>query len=180
MRPIRLVMTSCVIFLAAGAFAQQPTPSAAPTSDTAVAAPPAHPVTVEQVRRMMTISHSADYMLKSMNAMIVQQKTTMPFLPAGFWTDFETEMLKVDWVTIATPVYQKYLSQEDAEKIIAFYSTEAGQRALDSSMAVMREMSTMGAEIGKQIGARIGEKYQKEIEENIRQAQQQKATQSPN
>jgi hypothetical protein len=119
-------------------------------------------------------------MQEGVHKMILQQQKAMPFFPAGFWTEFEAEMMKVDWITIATPIYQKYLSQEDADKAIAFYSTEAGQRALSSSIAVTEEMGAKGFDIGKEIGGRLGEKYQKEIEEGMKKMQEQKASQSPN
>ncbi len=133
--------------------------------------PPTHPVTSEQVKQLMTITHSTERMRDGMHKMIQQQQASVPYFPAGFWTDFEAEMAKIDWIAIATPVYQKYMSQEDAEKAIAFYSTEAGQRSLDSSMAVMQEMSAKGFEIGKDVGVRIGQKYQAEIQENMRKMQ---------
>ncbi len=132
--------------------------------------PPAHPVTTEQVRRLMSETHTTDLMQSAMHTMIEQQRQTTPMLPAGFWADFEVEMAKIDWVAIATPVYQKYLSQDDAEKMIAFYGTEAGQHAIMVSSAVMNEMSQKGFELGKDIGTRVGMKYAEEIQRNMQNA----------
>ena len=145
---------------------------AAITSGQSAPITPAHPVTTEQVRRLMTISHATDRMKDGIHQMIAQQKKAVPYFPDAFWSDFEIEFAKLDWVAIATPIYQKYLSQEDAEKAIAFYTTEAGQHALDSGMAASAEMSAAGFEQGKAIGTRLGVKYQTQIEENMRKAQQ--------
>jgi len=136
---------------------------------------PEHPVTPEQVKQMMAITHATDRMRDGIHKMIAQQKSALPYFPEGFWADFEAEMAKVDWVAVATPIYQKYLSTEDADKAIAFYSTESGQRSLDSSMAVVEEMQMKGFELGKAAGEKLGEKYQAEIQENARKMQQSSA-----
>jgi len=138
--------------------------------------PPLHPITPEQVQHLMNITHATARMSDGIHQMIDQQKKAMPYFPDAFWSDFEVEFAKLDWVSIATPIYQRYLSQEDAEKAIVFYSTEAGQHSLDSAMAVNLEMSTAGFEQGKAIGARLGEKYKTQIEENMRKAQQSSPT----
>ena len=135
-------------------------------------APPAHPITVEQVQKMMTVTHATDRMSDSIHKMIAQQKAATPYFPDAFWSDFEVEFAKLDWVSIATPIYQKYLSQEDAEKAIAFYETDAGQHALDASMSVYNDMAQAGFARGKEIGTRLGEKYQSQIIENMKKAQQ--------
>jgi|GEM_PF-424268 len=137
-----------------------------------VAKTPEHPVTAEQVKKLMTITHSTDRILEGMHKMIVQQKVSLPFFPDAFWTDFEAEMAKVDWVAVATPIYQKYLSTEDADKAIAFYATDSGQRSLDSSMAVMMEMTAKSSDIGREAGGRLGQKYAAEIEANMKKLQQ--------
>jgi hypothetical protein len=138
--------------------------------------PPAHPITAEQVKQLMTITHSVDRMNETVHNMITQQKTALPYFPEAFWTDFEAGYAKLDWIALATPIYQKYLSEEDAAKAITFYSTDAGQRALNAGMAMTTEMAQVGFEQGRAIGARLGEKYQKEIQENMRKAQQSSGT----
>ena len=142
----------------------------------AAPAPPAHPVTAEQVKQLRQVTHSVDRMSDSIHNMIEQQKKLMPYFPDAFWTDFQAEYAKVDWISLATPIYQKYLSEEDAAKAIAFYSTDAGQRAFNAGMAMAGEMTQVGFEQGKAIGARLAQKYQKEIEENMRKAQQSSGT----
>jgi hypothetical protein len=143
------------------------------------AVPPEHPITTEQVKRLMETSHAIERMRKGLHEMIAKQQAALPYFPAAFWSDFEVEFDKLDWVAISTPVYQKYLSQDDAAKAIAFYSTDAGQRSLDSAMAVSSEMTQQGFEQGKAIGKRLGIKYQAEIEANMRKAQESTAPAAP-
>ncbi len=164
-----LLKSLCRVFVCSTALALM---SAAPTYCQAADTPPANPVTTDQVRELLDLTHAVDRMGESIDKLLEQQKTAMSFMPDAFWSDFKVEFKKLDWVAIAAPIYQKHLSQEDAVKIIAFYKTEAGQHALDSSFAVYNEMSQAGFEQGKIIGTRLGAKYQTQIQENIRKAQQ--------
>ena len=138
--------------------------------------PPAHPITPAEVKELMEVTHMVDRMKDSVHTMIPQQKKALPYFPDEFWTDLEAEFAKLDWVALATPVYQRYLSEDDANKAIAFYSTDAGQRAFKAGIAMSTEMTQMGFEQGRVIGARLAEKYQKEIQENMRKAQQSSGT----
>jgi hypothetical protein len=141
--------------------------------------PPEHPISAEQVKRLLEISHAIERMRKSLHETIAKQQVALPYFPTAFWSDFEAEFDKLDWIAISTPVYQKYLSQDDAAKAIAFYSTDAGQRSLDSAMAVSSEMTQQGFEQGKAIGQRLGIKYQAEIAANMRKAQEATAPAAP-
>jgi hypothetical protein len=144
-------------------FAQEQTP-----------APPAHPVTLQQIEKMMALTHSVDRVKTLMHSSIeIQKNQKTQILPPAFWSDFQDEMDKIDWVKIATPVYQRYFSAEEADSVIAFYSTPVGQKVLASSTAITQELSAQGYAIGKEAGERIAQKYQKEIQENTRKAQPQ-------
>jgi hypothetical protein len=134
--------------------------------------PPEHPITTEQVRQMMELTHSADRMKESVSKMIQQQKAAVPFFPDAFWTDFESEFAKLDWVSLSAPIYQKYMSTEDADKAIAFYKTSAGQRALEAGFSAYNDMAQVGFQKGREIGQRLGEKYKEQIAENMKKAQQ--------
>lgn len=135
---------------------------------------PAHPVTQAQVQKLMEISHAAERMREGFHKMMQQQKQALPpIFPDAFWSDLETELNKIDWVAMATPVYQRHMSEEDAARAIEFYSTAAGKRTLDSSTAVMEEMSQKAMALGKAAGDSVAQKYRPQIEENARKFQQQ-------
>ena len=135
---------------------------------------PLHPATTEQIQKIVTLTHTTERVQKMMLEQIAVQKKSGPqFFPAAFWDDMQGELTKIDWVKIAVPVYQRYFSVEEADAVIAFYSTPVGQKTLNSSMAASQELYTQGFSLGKEIGQRIGQKYSKEIEENMKKMQQQ-------
>jgi hypothetical protein len=146
----------------------------------AVTVPPAHPATVEQVRKLLSLSHATERVVATISGQIEIRKKQGPnIFPDAFWSDFQVEFAKTDWVSIAVPVYQRYFSEEEANAVIAFYSTPVGQKVLDSSQALTQELSSQGYGIGKEIGARLGEKYKTEIEENMKKLQQGKTSGTP-
>lgn len=158
----------------AGVLGQAAKPASPPPAQAAAATtPPAHPVTAQQVAKLMEVTHATTRMRDGMRQMIQQQQKAMPpIFPAGFWTDLESELNGIDWVAVATPIYQKHLSEEDAQKALAFYQTDAGQRSLESGFAVMQEMSQKGFELGRAAGEHVSQKYSAEIQENAKKLQE--------
>ena len=135
-------------------------------------APPANPATVEQITKLVNLTHATERVKQAMHNNIELQKKEGPkIFPAAFWDDIEIELAKIDWIKICIPVYRRYFSTEEADAVIAFYSTPVGQKALESSAAMTQELSAQGFAIGKEIGERVAQKYQKEIDENMRRQQ---------
>jgi hypothetical protein len=125
----------------------------------------------------MALTHAADRVKAAMHANIQAQKSQKPqIFPPVFWTEAEQELDKIDWIKIATPVYQRYFSVEEADSVIAFYSTPIGQKVLESSTIMGQELSTQGFTLGKEIGLRLGQKYQKEIQDNARKLRSEQST----
>jgi hypothetical protein len=124
------------------------------------------------IEKLVTLTHAADRIKAAMHANIqTQRDQKQQIFPPVFWNELEQELEKIDWIRIATPVYQKYFSVEEADAVIAFYSTSVGQKVLESSAVITQELTTQGYAIGKDIGQKLGEKYKKEIQENAKKIQ---------
>jgi hypothetical protein len=54
-------------------------------------------------------------------------------------------------------VYDKYLTEEDLDALIAFYSTDTGQKIIKSLPEIMKESMNVGAEWGREVGAKLME-----------------------
>lgn len=54
-----------------------------------------------------------------------------------------------EMVDAMVPIYQKHLSHEDIEAILAFYSSPVGQKLLREQPAMMQEGMKVGGEIGR-------------------------------
>jgi hypothetical protein len=128
----------------------------------------------------MALTHATDTVTATIkNQIEIQKKQGPQIFPDAFWTDMQAEFAKVDWVKIATPVYQRYFSEEEAEAVITFYSTPVGQKVLESSQVMTQELSSQGYTLGAEIGKRVAEKYKDQIEANMKKLQKPDAAPSP-
>lgn len=90
--------------------------------------PPEHPVTEATLRRYFASCH---FSLRNREALEVQfegQERDLPaWYPKDVWNVTVKSVEDIDVVDIALPVYQKYFSEEDAQKIIRLFVTPQGQ-----------------------------------------------------
>jgi uncharacterized protein len=74
--------------------------------------------------------------------------------------------LNVDDVTaISIPIYQKYLSHDDAIALISFYSSPTGQRFLDRMPALVKEAGEAGANMMRSHMQEVQDQAQKKFED---------------
>ena len=173
-----------VLPLAAGsAFAQSSTPSSTksqsmPSASPSTApsehgitalnpgtpAPPAHPITMEQTRELLTLMNYKKIEENNWSQMIAMNKQAAPFIPEDVWTDVQSSIDGIDYATLMQPVYAKYLSQEDAAKALVFYHTPEGRRVLQSMPPILGESVASSQQKGRQIGREAIERHRPEIE----------------
>jgi hypothetical protein len=162
----------CVLLLSAAAFAQQPAPAAAKTDAPPAAAkpavdsipPPAHPITLEQTKKMFEVMNFQKSMDAMMNQIISSQTQQAPFIPQSVWDDFRTSFQKTDFVALFLPVYQKYLSAEDAAKSLEFYETPAGKHMLQAMPPMMADIYKIASQKGQEIGQAVADRHMPEIQ----------------
>src|SRR6056297_1361553 len=100
---------------------------------------------------------------------VLQQSFSMyrqqyPNVDEEMWNELKTEFLKTsinDLVDMLVPVYQKYLTREDLNKMIQFYQTPAGKKFAKYQPAISKE----SMQIGQQWGMEIGQKFAKKLEQ---------------
>lgn len=106
-------------------------------------------------------SESYQAVIKQTVNMLKQQHSEVS---VEVWNDLEKEFLKTsleDLVDLLVPVYNKYLDQNDLEKIIDFYQTPAGKKLAGSTPLIMQE----SMQIGQQWGMKIGQEFEKKLRE---------------
>ncbi|HUY80902.1 MAG TPA: DUF2059 domain-containing protein [Acidobacteriaceae bacterium] len=145
--------------------ASQAQPASPAGSQTASAeAPPAHPITPQQVHQIMELSHAETLARQVMQREFAgMEKAFPPFMPKDVISELEHNLLSIDLEPMALKVYQEHVSSEDAVQIIAFYKTPAGQRFLAAMPAITREMQSRGAQEGEQIARQVIQTHMDEI-----------------
>ncbi len=116
--------------------------------------------------------HFQSTMQTMLHQNLEQQRQRAPFIPSDVWQDFETSFAKVDFSQVFLPVYQKYLSEDDAAQALKFYRTPAGQDTLKVMPALMGEIGQASEQKGEEITRQVLERHRQEIETAEKKYQQ--------
>jgi uncharacterized protein len=99
--------------------------------------------------------------IKQMIGMFKQQKSDVP---EAIWNDFEKEFSGTSLgslVDMLLPVYQKYMTKDDLQKMIEFYQTPVGKKYAANTPFIMQESMA----VGQQWGMKIGQQFQEKLKE---------------
>jgi len=94
-------------------------------------------------------------------------KKLMPFPPAA-QDDFEKEFLASininELVDLVVPIYDRHLSEEDVDGMLAFYRSPLGQRVIKALPEITAESQRAGQEWGQELGMKVGRKIAKKLD----------------
>jgi hypothetical protein len=163
------------------ATAQSVTPSTSPQISTlggdAVKAPE-HPLTLDQWK-VLYAALGYEKQVADLDAnrekMIAQNKTRNPYMPDAVWEDLDSSFKKVDYQTSLYDVYKKYLSTEDATKLIEFSKTEAGKDYLANAAALNRDSAMAIQRQQQQVSQEVQARHKDEIEAAMKKARDEHA-----
>lgn len=106
------------------------------------------------LEKMMQVSGSLEAGSKVVAQIATYFKQNMPEVPEAYWDKFvakwnmQAETLLVD---IYVPIYQKYLTLEDLDAILAFYESPVGKKLAGSTPAITSEGMQAGQLLGQQL-----------------------------
>ena len=135
-------------------------------SGAAAAAPaPAHPATAEQVREYFQLVHLDKTVHGAMEQMLKASRATAPpYLPDSVWEDMSKTFASYDLLSEMVPIYQRHISREDMDAILAFYRTESGRRLLEAQPAMVAEAQATFPAVGRKLGQEVAARHMAEIE----------------
>jgi hypothetical protein len=169
-----LQSTLCGFLLTIPAVAQTAAP--APTQSTPAISSlsgdtvkgPDHPLTADQMKVLYAAMGYDKTIDQNIKAMLSMQKSRAPFIPTDFWDDLDTSFHKIDYSTALLDVYKKYLSTDDAAKLIEFSKTEAGKHFLESMPATSREVSLAVQKEQQTVGQEVQARHKDELDAAIK------------
>jgi hypothetical protein len=115
-------------------------------------------VTLKKMLEVAGSEASFKAAIKQMFDMFKQQKADVP---DSFWDEAEKEFSQTsmdELVGMLSPVYQKYMTEEDLKKIIEFYQTPVGKKYAEKTPLIMQESMQVGQQWGMKIGQRVQER----------------------
>ena len=138
---------------------------------------PEHPLTLDQMK-VLYVAMGYDKQVAEMDAnrekMIAQNKTQNPYMPNAVWDDLDSSFKKVDYETAIYDVYKKYLSTEDAAKLIEFSKTEAGKDYFANAATLTRESMIAMQRQQQQVGQQVQARHKDEIEAAMKKFQEER------
>lgn len=115
------------------------------------------------LKKMFEVSGSEETYKAVIDQMFSMFQQQYANADAEMWNDLKKEITKTslkDLTKMLTPVYSKYLTQEDLEALIAFYESPAGKKYAKNTPLITQESMQVGQTWGMEIGQKIAEKMQ--------------------
>jgi len=107
------------------------------------------------MRKLFQITGKND-LFKQITAEFVRlQKKSAPDVPQEFWDQFLNESNLNELIKSATPIYQKYFTENDVKGIIAFNESPLGQKLITLTPQLTKEMMQVGANWGETLQHKI-------------------------
>ncbi len=128
---------------------------------------PEHPLTLDQMK-VLYVALGYDKQVAEMDAnrdkMIAQNKVRNPYMPTAVWDDLDASFKKIDYEGALYDVYKKYLSTEDAAKLIDFSKTDAGKDYFANAAILNRESAMTIQRQEQQASQQVQARHKDEIE----------------
>lgn len=121
----------------------------------------AEPASTDSVKQLMETTGSTQMSRQIVQQMIPMLKKLVPDAPDDFWDSFMKEINPEQINALVIPIYQKYLNEEDVQKINAFYETPTGQKLLKVQPKIARESMQAGQAWGREIAQKVLNDYEK-------------------
>jgi hypothetical protein len=112
-----------------GLGADSQTSSMPDVKQTAPVAAPEHPITIEQLRILLRLTHTIEPMRQlTMEEAERQRKTLPPWFPSSVWDAVEKKILAIDIPQSELTIYQRYFSQDNADALILAFQGPIGEQ----------------------------------------------------
>jgi hypothetical protein len=107
--------------------------------------PPAHPITEQQLKLLFDEFGSAEAQKEFVRDTLGGARSRLPtWFPQSVWAEAVRDIENLDTFSIALPVYQKYLSEDNASKLILFYDGDTGRQLARAWTAHARQAMDQG------------------------------------
>jgi hypothetical protein len=128
-------------------------------------APPAHPVTAEQVYQILELTGTDTQKREMLDGLLPHLKEMMPWMPVDVVSDLERTLGTADFEGAMVRSFQQHLSTEEAAQIIAFYKSPAGRHMIAVMPSVLNEGQDAVADLGQQVMLEVMQRHKDEIDE---------------
>lgn len=120
-----------------------------------------NPEKVAKIRELLVLTDAAGMAASALKSQAGSIKRMLPLPPAA-QDDFEKELLaEVDinqLTNLLIPIYERHVSEEDLDRLLAFYRSPAGKRFIKALPLITAESRGAGEKWGEGLGRKVAEK----------------------
>ncbi|MBQ0736109.1 DUF2059 domain-containing protein [Aquimarina celericrescens] len=116
------------------------------------------------LKTMFEVSGTEESYSTAIKGMFDMYKKQYTNVDASVWDEFEQDFLQTsldDLVIMLAPIYKKYMTKDDLEKLISFYETPVGQKFAKNTPLIMQE----SMQVGQAWGQKIGQQFEQKMKE---------------
>lgn len=110
---------------------------------------------ISSIKTLLEITGSGKLGVQVIQNMFASYKKSMPNVPDEFWNNFIKEVNPEVLTTMIIPIYDKYYTAEEINKMIEFYQTPLGKKIISTMPQIMQESMQAGQSWGKEVGEKI-------------------------
>jgi len=132
------------------------------------ASAPAKPTAekIAKIRELLVLTDAAGLAAGALKSQAGSIKRMLPLPPAA-QDDFEKELLAElnvsELINLLVPIYERHVSEEDLDHLLAFYRSPVGKRFIKALPQITEESRKVGEEWGEGLGRRVGEKISEKL-----------------
>ncbi len=104
-----------------------------------------------KVRQLLVAMKAGDMGVAVIDNMIAAMKSSMPNVPAEFWTSFRKQIHASELLDMVVPIYEKNLQEADIDELLRFYTSPAGQRFIAKQGTIVQEAMAAGQAWGQKL-----------------------------
>jgi hypothetical protein len=155
MRAVLCAGVAATLLIGIGVPARAQSASQAPIQDSEKAA---------LIHQLLTMTHSVDLAVATIESSVSAQRNANPRVPAVFWDRFlaETRNHRGEFEAMIVPVYDRHFSSAELRQLISFYQSPIGQKMITELPAVTQESMEAGRQWGMKLGASIASQLRSE------------------
>jgi hypothetical protein len=109
----------------------------------------------DDILKLLRITGSDKLADQVMEAMMPQFRQLAPGVPDAFWIRFNEKLNADDLLYACVPIYSKYYTHDEIKRLIAFYETPLGKKAVEVTPLLTRETMELGRAWGERLGRDI-------------------------
>lgn len=123
----------------------------------------------ESIIQLLEMTNTIKSVQQSIDPLLRMLKTLKPDAPDEFWSDIRNNINSDNFTSLIIPIYQKHLSEEDVQNLIAFYKTPTGKKFITVKPMLDKEAVSKGREWGQKLVAEVDRKHRLYIKNHPQQ-----------